>query len=236
MNTDSRGVDSAGVTIRRAHALRTQAQRLRKRASIACLHSAEIREVLLVNDPLKRSGNSVYRGCACLIDVLDRILDNGLRVEPWRRATATGIDLSKGRLTTALIQTHLVNEEMIVGRRKRLRLSPSTGPELGVLRPANFLDMLDRILDKGIVVDSWQHIHLRGIDVVEAKARSVLTSIQTHLVSGNPDRPHVSERGGEGKSRVFAGMTSWAPASSDWMGNTSAATRRSTRCRPKDYP
>jgi hypothetical protein len=185
---------NAIVAIGRASALRTQAQRLRKRAAIACLHSAEIREVLLVNDPLKRRGNSVYRGCARLIDILDRILDTGLTVEPWRRATDRGIDLSKGRLTTALIQTHLLNEEMIVGRRKRLRSSPSTKPELGVLRPANFLDMLDRILDKGIVVDSWQHIHVHGIDVVEAKARSVLASIQTHLVSGKPDRPHARER------------------------------------------
>jgi len=181
--------------MRRSHALRNEAQRLRKKACIACQRSAEIREVLLINDPLKRS-NSVCRGGAPLMEVLDRILDTGLRVEPWRRATETGIDLSKGRLTTALIQTHLLNEEMIVGRRKRLRLSPCTRPELSVLRPANFLDLLDRVLDKGIVVDSWQHIHVLGIDVVEAKARSIPASIQTHLLWRGKNPADVRRRTG----------------------------------------
>jgi hypothetical protein len=175
----------------RAQVLRDQAKRLREEAGMACEHSGEIREVLLLNDPLKRRRNSAYRDCACLIDVLDRILDRGIMVEPWRRVTLTGIDLSKGRLTTALIQTYLLNEEIIVNRRKRLRLSSCAGLKLSIPQPANFFDRLDRIFDKGIVVDSWQHIRVSGIDMLGVEVRSVVASIQTHLLY---ESPHISRK------------------------------------------
>ena len=177
--------DNTPAIVQRSRELRARARRLRQKAGKICQQSGEIREVLLVNGPPKRSGNSVYRGAPCLIDVLDRILDTGIMVEPWRRLTLTGIHVStlKGRLKTSAIQTYLLNEEIVTRKRKRLRLPSGGGEELyPVLQPANFLDILDRILDKGIVVDSWQHIHVLGIDVLGPEASVASASVQIHLL------------------------------------------------------
>ena len=105
-------------------------------------------------------------------------------VEPWQRVRLRGINLlkRKRRLIVALIQTHLRNEEMVISRARQVRSRPYTGPRLPVSRPATYLDMLERVLDKGIMVDSWQHIHGFGIDMLKVEARFVVASIQTHLL------------------------------------------------------
>jgi hypothetical protein len=43
------------------------------------------------------------------------------------------------------------------------------------------IDVLDRILDKGIVVDAWLRISLVGIDLLTVEARVVLASFDTYL-------------------------------------------------------
>ena len=43
------------------------------------------------------------------------------------------------------------------------------------------LDVLDRILDKGIVVDAWIRFSLVGLDLVTVQARIVVASIETYL-------------------------------------------------------
>lgn len=45
----------------------------------------------------------------------------------------------------------------------------------------SLLDVLDRILDKGIVVDAWIRFSLIGIDFLTLEARIVVASIQTYL-------------------------------------------------------
>ena len=45
----------------------------------------------------------------------------------------------------------------------------------------SLIDVLDRILDKGIVVDAWVHISLVGIDLITVEARVVVASIDTYL-------------------------------------------------------
>jgi hypothetical protein len=45
----------------------------------------------------------------------------------------------------------------------------------------SLIDVLDRILDKGIVVDAWVRIALVGIDLITAEARVVIASIDTCL-------------------------------------------------------
>lgn len=44
-----------------------------------------------------------------------------------------------------------------------------------------FIDVLDRILDKGIVVDAWLRISLVGIDLSTVEAHVVLASFDTYL-------------------------------------------------------
>jgi hypothetical protein len=45
----------------------------------------------------------------------------------------------------------------------------------------SLIDVLDRILDKGIVVDAWVRISLVGIDLITIEARVVVASIDTYL-------------------------------------------------------
>ena len=45
----------------------------------------------------------------------------------------------------------------------------------------SLIDVLDRILDKGIVIDAWVRISLVGIDLITVEARVVIASIDTYL-------------------------------------------------------
>jgi hypothetical protein len=46
---------------------------------------------------------------------------------------------------------------------------------------ARLLDILDRVLDKGIVIDAWVRVSLVGIDLITVEARVVVASIDTYL-------------------------------------------------------
>lgn len=46
---------------------------------------------------------------------------------------------------------------------------------------SSLIDVLDRILDKGIVIDAWVRISLVGIDLITIEARVVVASIDTYL-------------------------------------------------------
>jgi hypothetical protein len=43
------------------------------------------------------------------------------------------------------------------------------------------LDVLDHVLDKGIVIDAWVRVSLVGIDLLTVEARIVVASITTYL-------------------------------------------------------
>jgi len=46
---------------------------------------------------------------------------------------------------------------------------------------SSLIDVLDRVLDKGIVIDAWVRLSLVGIDLVTVEARIVVASIATYL-------------------------------------------------------
>jgi hypothetical protein len=46
---------------------------------------------------------------------------------------------------------------------------------------ASFVDVLDRVLDKGIVIDGWARVSLAGIDLIGVDGWVVVASIQTYL-------------------------------------------------------
>jgi gas vesicle structural protein len=48
------------------------------------------------------------------------------------------------------------------------------------------IDVLDRVLDKGIVIDAWVRLSLVGIDLVTVEARVVVASIATYLQYSEP--------------------------------------------------
>ena len=42
-------------------------------------------------------------------------------------------------------------------------------------------EVLDRILDKGLVLDTWVRVSLLGIEILSIEARVVLASVETYL-------------------------------------------------------
>jgi hypothetical protein len=46
---------------------------------------------------------------------------------------------------------------------------------------ASLIDVLDRVLDKGVVVDAWIRVSVVGIDLITIEEHIVVTSIDTHF-------------------------------------------------------
>ena len=46
---------------------------------------------------------------------------------------------------------------------------------------SSLIDALDRVLDKGIVIDAWVRVSLVGIDLITVEARVVVASIATYF-------------------------------------------------------
>lgn len=51
----------------------------------------------------------------------------------------------------------------------------------GAAGGTSLIDVLDRVLDKGIVIDAWVRVSLVGIDLITVEARVVVASIDTYL-------------------------------------------------------
>jgi len=67
---------------------------------------------------------------------------------------------------------------------------------------SSLIDVLDRVLDKGIVIDAWVRVSLVGIDLVTVEARIVVASIDTYLkyseavgITGPVSRPREVSAG-----------------------------------------
>lgn len=46
---------------------------------------------------------------------------------------------------------------------------------------ASLAEVVDRILDKGVVVDAWVRVSLVGIEILAIEARIVVASVDTYL-------------------------------------------------------
>ena len=64
---------------------------------------------------------------------------------------------------------------------------------------SSLIDVLDRVLDKGIVIDAWVRISLVGIDLITVEARVVVSITSGAAASPdscgrdtNPTRPTAS--------------------------------------------
>jgi hypothetical protein len=81
----------------------------------------------------------------------------------------------------------------------------------------SLIDVLDRILDKGIVIDAWIRVSLVGIDLITVEARVVVASIDTYLryaealgITSTVARPAAGPGAG---GAIGSGGMSGAPAS-----------------------
>ena len=76
---------------------------------------------------------------------------------------------------------------------------------------SSLIDVLDRVLDKGIVIDAYVRVSLVGIDLVTVEARVVVASVDTYLkyseaigVTGMAARPMVGPAQSTDMDRVLA--------------------------------
>jgi hypothetical protein len=46
---------------------------------------------------------------------------------------------------------------------------------------SSIVEVIDRVLDKGIVVDAWARVSLVGIEILAIEARVVVASVETWL-------------------------------------------------------
>jgi gas vesicle structural protein len=54
----------------------------------------------------------------------------------------------------------------------------------------SLIDVLDRVLEKGIVVDAWSRVSLVGIDLISMESRVIVTAIHTARELAEPrERP-----------------------------------------------
>jgi hypothetical protein len=74
---------------------------------------------------------------------------------------------------------------------------------------SSLIDVLDRVLDKGIVIDAWVRISLVGIDLITVEARVVVASIDTYLkyadavgLTGLVSRPQLAEGAAEEETPI----------------------------------
>src|SRR3989442_422762 len=79
-----------------------------------------------------------------------------------------------------------------------------TGLQLSNGRASGLVDVLDRVLDKGIVIDAWVRVSLVGIDLITVEARVVVASIETYLKYSeavgsltSASRPAIDSQGSE---------------------------------------
>ena len=64
--------------------------------------------------------------------------------------------------------------------------------------PSGLADVVETILDKGIVVDAYARVSLLGIEVVTLDARIVVSSVDTYLrFAEATNRLDLSDQGGE---------------------------------------
>lgn len=82
---------------------------------------------------------------------------------------------------------------------------------------SSLIDVLDRVLDKGIVIDAWVRISLVGIDLITVEARIVVASIDTYLkyadavgLTGLVSRPQLGP--GEEEEEITTVETTRRPA------------------------
>ncbi len=49
------------------------------------------------------------------------------------------------------------------------------------MAPSGLAEVLDRVLDKGVVIDAWVRVSLIGIEILTVEARVVIASVETYL-------------------------------------------------------
>jgi len=75
-------------------------------------------------------------------------------------------------------------------------------------RSSSLADVIDIILDKGIVIDAYVRVSLVGIEVLTIDARVVIASVDTYLrFAEATNRLDLTQQGGKDLSELMGDMT-----------------------------
>ncbi len=75
-------------------------------------------------------------------------------------------------------------------------------------KPSGLADVIEMILDKGLVIDAYVRVSLIGIELITIDARIVIASVDTYLRFAEAvNRLNISEDGGAGLPELMEGMT-----------------------------
>ena len=78
-----------------------------------------------------------------------------------------------------------------------------TGGYLARPTPSGLADVIEIILDKGIVIDAYVRVSLLGIELVTVDARIVVASVDTYLrFAEATNRLDLDEKGGKGLTEI----------------------------------
>jgi len=91
---------------------------------------------------------------------------------------------------------------------------------------ASLVDVLEHVLDKGIVIDAWVAVSVVGVHLLTIEARIVVASIQRYLIQSPAmaQVPPVSHRVTDWKSPRASEQI--APSSTKQLGTVSARPRK----------
>ena len=71
--------------------------------------------------------------------------------------------------------------------------------------PSSLADVIDSILDKGLVIDAYVRVSLVGIELLTIDARIVVASVDTYLrFAEATNRLDLHEKGGKGVPELMA--------------------------------
>jgi len=97
----------------------------------------------------------------------------------------------------------------------------SGGGYLSRPAPSGLADVIEIILDKGIVIDAYVRVSLVGIELLTIAARIVIASVDTYLrFAEATNRLDLYEKGGKDLPEMIEGMTE-----SGASGKTSGALK-----------
>ena len=75
-------------------------------------------------------------------------------------------------------------------------------------KPSGLADVIEVILDKGLVIDAYVRVSLIGIELITIDARIVIASVDTYLRFAEAvNRLDITEDGGAGLPELMEGMT-----------------------------
>src|SRR3954452_22672454 len=89
-----------------------------------------------------------------------------------------------------------------------MALAASSNRYAGGPSPSGLADVLDLLLDKGLVIDVFLRVSLVGIELLTVDARIVIASVDTYLRFAEAvNRLDLNESGGEGLPEIISNMT-----------------------------